>query len=66
MFNSDPPEFRWVISVYKFDFYTVNWPAQCINWMEVKIIVIDISIVSPYNRSKKNDKGGRYVFLRQA
>lgn len=34
--------------------------------MEVKIIVIDISIVSPYNRSKKNDKGGRYVFLGQA
>lgn len=24
MFNSDPPEFRWVISVCKFDFYTVN------------------------------------------
>ena len=26
--------------------------------MEVKIIVIDISIVLPYNRSKKNNKGG--------
>ena len=34
--------------------------------MEVKIIVIDSSIVLLYNRSKKNDKGGSYVFLGQA